>query len=116
MFNSEGSIEYARLVARTWSDPEFRDRFIANPAEVLGQHGISVPPGVVVSVAPGAGTTRVELALPERPDLTHENLERGTAVAQTAKCAGAVAQSKPCLEDRPKPKPAVRRPQVAQAA
>ena len=84
MFSSEGSLEYARVVAKSWTDPAFRERLIADPRTVLGQFGIAVPHDVLISVNPDAETTRVELALPPMPAMTDEALTRIADVCQSA--------------------------------
>src|SRR5687767_10301141 len=83
MFSNDGSIEYARVVAKSWIDPEFREKLIADPKAALGEHGIPVPDDVVISVMPGAERTRVELALPARPEMSDEVLERKAASSKT---------------------------------
>lgn len=92
MFNSEGSVEYARVVAKTWVDPQFREKLIDDPRAALGEQGIHVPDDVAVSVHPGAAQSRLELALPDKPDLVEEFLGR----------RAAAAASKPCKSDEEK--------------
>lgn len=36
---------WAKIVARSWADAEFRSRLIAEPAAVLREHGVDVPKG-----------------------------------------------------------------------
>jgi hypothetical protein len=77
MYTIEASPEYARIVAKSWINPKFRERLLADPAGVLGEHGIDVPADLRLTVGPGASTSRLELALPSRPmDLTDEPLGR----------------------------------------
>jgi hypothetical protein len=38
------------LLVKCWRDADTRKRFIANPAKVLGEHGIEMPPGIEVVV------------------------------------------------------------------
>jgi hypothetical protein len=74
MFSSEGSAEYARVMTQSMIDPEFRERLMADPRTALGEQGITVPDDMVVSVRRGGGSSRLELALPHRPDMADEGL------------------------------------------
>lgn len=91
MFSNDGSLEYARVVAKSWIDPQFREKLIADPASALRENGISVPDDVVLTVNPGADRTRVDLALPPRPDVREESLERNTASSRTNTTSGGKA-------------------------
>jgi hypothetical protein len=42
--------QWGRVVARAWDDTAFRQRLLTEPASVLGEAGIEVPPGVAVRV------------------------------------------------------------------
>jgi hypothetical protein len=46
---------WGRVVARAWDDDAFRRRLLAEPAPVLREEGIDVPPGAAVRVIEGAG-------------------------------------------------------------
>ena len=72
--------EYAKrhgqLVARAWSDAAFKQRLLAEPAAVLAEHGIPVPPGVEVRAV--ENTDRVlYMILPPAPsdELSDEQLD-----------------------------------------
>jgi hypothetical protein len=54
---------HGRLVVDTWSDAELRARFLANPAAVLAERGITLPDGAELRVLQADGRT-VYLALP----------------------------------------------------
>ncbi len=41
---------YAQLIGKAWGDPDFKKRLMANPAQVLKEHGFDVPPGVSVKI------------------------------------------------------------------
>ena len=58
--------QFGQLVARTWSDTAFKARLLADPAAVLAQEGIPVPPGTEVRVHEDSPTL-VHLALPPKP-------------------------------------------------
>jgi len=59
--------QYAAIIAKTWIDPEFRQRLIEYPEQVLTEHGIRFPEGVKVKVDPNASSGHVTLGLPPRP-------------------------------------------------
>ncbi len=42
---------YSKVIARCWSDPEYKARLLANPEAVLAEGGVNVPPDVKVTVA-----------------------------------------------------------------
>jgi hypothetical protein len=41
---------FAKLVAKSWSDPAFKKRLISDPKAVLRENGIQVPQGTGVKV------------------------------------------------------------------
>jgi hypothetical protein len=99
MYTIEASPEYARIVAKSWINPKFRERLLADPAAVLGEHGIDVPADLRLSVGPGASTSRLELALPSMPmDLTDESLGRHAGPPKNTQGGGNAPESmtKPC--------------------
>lgn len=50
MNNEEMNKKIDQLVAKTWSDAEFKAKLLANPAETLRAEGIEIPDGVKVTV------------------------------------------------------------------
>ena len=67
--------QWGKIVARAWSDPEFKARLIADPLTVLREHGVEPAAGVelrVVEDSPGSHY----LVLPASPssDLSEEEL------------------------------------------
>ena len=88
MLNSEGSLNYARVVAKTWIDPQLREKLIADPRSVLEEHGIDIADDVVVSVSPGTGSSRLELGLPDKPGMSDEVLGRYRASERTQSSGG----------------------------
>ncbi|HEV3263781.1 MAG TPA: NHLP leader peptide family RiPP precursor [Gemmataceae bacterium] len=72
---------WAQLVARAWEDEDFKCRLLSEPALVLEEEGIEVPPGrevrVVEDEAEAEADGVVSLTLPEKPsseDLVEEDL------------------------------------------
>jgi len=43
--------KYYQLVAQAWSDDKLKQRLLKEPASVLREHGMKVPPGAEVRVA-----------------------------------------------------------------
>lgn len=82
----EFEIELAKLVAKTWADENFRQRFVAEPIKFLREVGIVFEGSIKVMVNQGAsdtllfagaeaGTGICEIALPSKPkDLDAEQL------------------------------------------
>jgi len=58
---------YSKIIAKTWSDAAFRQRFLSDPKSILRENGIEIPDSVDVSVKEGTGAGRIELELPPRP-------------------------------------------------
>jgi len=85
---------YGQLVARAWGDAAFKARLLAEPAAVLAEHGIPVPPGVEVRAV--ENTDRVlYLTLPPAPsdELSDEQLDAvaGGDCAGTASTVGTAS-------------------------
>ena len=71
---------WARLVARSWADNEFRERLKAEPAAVLAENGISLPEGAPVRIVE-LTEGEVIIPLPRRPSeiLSDEELAQVAA-------------------------------------
>ena len=79
---------WGQIVAKAWQDEAFMRRLLADPAAVLGEHGVEVPSGVQVKVV--ANTDRVVyLTVPLRPT----DLERGLSAEELARVVGGVRVS-----------------------
>jgi len=46
----EESINYGKIVSKCWSEPDFKEYFMRNPAEVLKNYGISTDEGVTYNI------------------------------------------------------------------
>jgi hypothetical protein len=66
---------YGQIVARAWSDQDYKGRFLADPATVMREVGIEIPAGVQVKAVENTPHL-LHLALPPPPsdDLTEEDL------------------------------------------
>jgi nitrile hydratase len=72
---------WARIVARTWDDEEFRQRLLANPGAVLREAGFDLPDDLEVEVVDrvpdehSEGVTCVQLpGCPEADDIIEQGL------------------------------------------
>jgi hypothetical protein len=71
---------WGRIVARAWDDDGFRRRLLGEPASVLLEEGMDMPPGVAVRVLEGDSSSTAEetcLWLPPNPvagDLVEDDL------------------------------------------
>jgi hypothetical protein len=63
---SAANAAYAKVVARAWSDPEFKARLLVNPAAVLAEAGIKPPPGKNLRIVEDTDS-ETHLILPSRP-------------------------------------------------
>src|SRR5262249_17334266 len=80
--------KWGELVARAWSDPAFKAPLLADPAAVLAENGLVMPPDFKVQVV--ENTDRViHLTLPPPPsqELSEEELQRTAG----GKCGGCRA-------------------------
>jgi hypothetical protein len=50
MDKEEMNKKIGKVIAKAWSDQDFKARLIANPAETLQAEGIVIPDGVKVNV------------------------------------------------------------------
>jgi hypothetical protein len=59
-------VQWGQIVARAWRDEAFRRRLLAQPAAVLAEHGLEVPPGLQVRVLEDTDQV-IHLTLPRQP-------------------------------------------------
>jgi hypothetical protein len=66
---------WSQVIARTWSDEDFKERFMIDPRGVLAEHGIELPDDADIKVVQDTDTLR-HLVLPAAPtdELTDEDL------------------------------------------
>ena len=55
-----------RVIAKAWSDAEFKARLLADPAAVAAAEGIALPAGLTLKVHENGGGV-LHLVLPEKP-------------------------------------------------
>jgi hypothetical protein len=69
--------DYAKIVAKAWTDPAFRDRLIADPRKALNEQGWGIDNSVHVEVKPDSDKHSLVLGLPKRPEgLTDDQLNK----------------------------------------
>ena len=72
---------WARIIARAWSDKDFKQRLLDDPCTVLSENGLDVPPGFEIRDASDTeGEADFVLPPPPPDELTDEPLT-GDAVA-----------------------------------
>jgi len=57
---------WAKVMAKAWSNPEFKERLLKDPKGVLESHGIEIPAGTQVEISENT-SDRIHLSLPEKP-------------------------------------------------
>ncbi len=93
-------VHWGKIVARTWSDDEFKSRVLSEPREVLAEEGFVVPDDVDVTVSDG-GRSKVHLVVSPMPegidtqvdDDTLESMSGG--VCSCCCCCGSAAGTWP---------------------
>ena len=75
MDREEMNKKMGQIIAKAWSDAEFKARLLANPAEILQAEGIEVPAGVKVNAVENTNE-QFFLVIPNKPDeLSDEQLD-----------------------------------------
>ena len=66
---------WAKVIAKAWSDPVFKRKLLQNPEATLAAEGISMPKGMHIEIHENTNKI-VHLNLPQRPegDLSEEKL------------------------------------------
>ncbi len=74
MDRAEMNKKMGQVIARAWSDADFKARLLADPAETLRAEGIEVPAGVKVRAVENTDE-QFYLVIPQKPgDLSEEQL------------------------------------------
>ena len=80
-----------QVISRTWTDPEFKARFVSEPEQVLAEAGIDTPEGMELRVVENTDDV-MYLTLPVKPseELSDDMLEAvaGGSTAGTASTLG----------------------------
>ena len=69
--------QYGQLIAKAWSDEEFKARLLANPKDAMAEVGMDVPEGVEIEVVEST-QEKVYLIIPPKPDgeLSDDDLDK----------------------------------------
>ena len=73
MASERNQLIWGEIVARAWRDPDYKQRLIENPKEVLIEAGSSVPDELEVRVVENTSDVRY-LVLPESPAKSEDRL------------------------------------------
>lgn len=76
--SDEERLAYAKVMARAWSDDAYKARLQEDPASVLKDAGIDIPPDINLKVVENTSSIR-HIVLPAPPpegELAEEDLER----------------------------------------
>jgi hypothetical protein len=82
-----------QVIARVWSDDDFKQQLIANPNEVLRDAGMDIPPGLELRILENTeNLTYITLPPPPAEELSDDALEAIAAgsTAGSASTAGTV--------------------------
>ena len=74
--SQEWTKKVGQITAKAWSDADFKRRLLSDPAAVLKDYGLAVPPDVKIKVVEDTDTL-MHLALPPKPtgkELSEEDL------------------------------------------
>jgi Nitrile hydratase, alpha chain len=85
---------YAKIIAKAWNDPKFKEKLLKNPEAVLKENGIEIPKGEKIQVH--ENTSKImHLVIPQKPtgELSLKDLE---AVAAAGKHGGGCNASVSC--------------------
>ena len=74
-FEEQRRANYAKIVARSWSDADFKAKLLSDPHNALAEYGIMVPAGTTMRVVEDTQEMR-HLVLPPPPEgeLSEEDL------------------------------------------
>lgn len=75
----------ARVIAKAWTDPAFKQHLLQNPREALAAEGITVDPNVKIFVHENSDT-QIHYVLPQGPGktpLTERDIERAVIAGAT---------------------------------
>jgi hypothetical protein len=70
-------VAYGAVIAKTWSDPSFKVKLLADPHAALAELGIAVPAGITVKVMEDTDSlVHMVLPLPPTGELSTQDLRR----------------------------------------
>ncbi|OEU65344.1 MAG: hypothetical protein BA863_15685 [Desulfovibrio sp. S3730MH75] len=66
---NEQQKQWAKIVAKAWADEDYKQRLLANPANVIKDEGMEIPEGVEIKCVE-ATETQTWIVLPPKPSST----------------------------------------------
>lgn len=75
MNTEEMNKKISRVIAKAWSDAEFKDQLLKKPVEILRAEGIDVPAGIKVTVVENTEKQHYLLIPPKPEELSDEQLD-----------------------------------------
>jgi hypothetical protein len=73
--------QWGQVVAQAWSDDGYKQRLLADPAAVLGERGLTPPPGKQIRIIEDTADT-VSIVLPAKPgELSDDELDQAAGGA-----------------------------------
>ena len=76
MDREEMNKKRGKVIAKAWSDADFKARLLANPAQTLQAEGIEIPDGVKVNIVENT-TEQFYFVIPNRSgELSEEDLDK----------------------------------------
>lgn len=75
--------KWAKVVAKAWSDPAFKEKLMKNPQQILKEYDIAVPAGKRIVIQEESNDT-LQLFLPKKPaaSMSQEELLKVAAASQ----------------------------------
>jgi hypothetical protein len=81
---------FGKVIGQAWSDEDFKRKLVANPAQVLRDHGLPIPDGVDIKVVEDTPMRRTLVIPPAPSELSDQELDKVAAAAAGAVPPGAV--------------------------
>lgn len=86
MNQEEMSKKMGKVIAKAWSDADFKARLLANPAETLQAEGFAIPEGVKINAVENT-TDQFYFVIPQKVDeLSEEDLDGISGGQQCTLC------------------------------
>jgi len=87
MDREEMNKKISQIIAKAWSDADFKARLLADPAETLRTEGIEFPAGVKVKAVENT-SEQFYLVIPQKPDDLSEEQLSSVAGGYSTGCCG----------------------------
>ena len=74
------NIAWGKMVARSWEDPDYRDKVLDDPRAALAEAGLDVAPEVKITIS-ACEPDELHLVLPPKPAMSEMELDDDALVA-----------------------------------